>query len=105
MAKGRLCGVQFDTLFTDDLYMQISRNAIKMAMDLKAIFAARGIPLYIDSPTNQQFPIMTQKDLAPLEGKVLYEIWEHLPDRRLVTRFATSWATTAEQLEYLASLL
>ena len=105
LAKGRLCGVQFDTLFTDGLYMQISRNAIDKAMELKRIFEAKEIPFYIDSPTNQQFPIMTQKDLAPLEGKVLYEVWEHLPDGRLVTRFATSWATTSGQLEYLASLL
>ena len=105
LAKGRLLGLQFDALFTDGLYMQISRNAIQKAMALKQLFQSKGIPLYIDSPTNQQFPIMSQKDLAPLEGKVLYEIWERLPDGRFVTRFATSWATSEAQIEYLASLL
>jgi len=105
LAKGRLLGLQFDTLFTDGLYFEISRNAIEKAMELKQLFISKGIPLYIDSPTNQQFPIMTKEDLAPLEGKVLYEVWETLPDGRLVTRFATSWATSEEQIEYLVSLL
>ena len=105
LAKGRLLGLQFDTLFTDGLYFEISRNAIEKAMELKQLFISKGIPLYIDSPTNQQFPIMTKEDLAPLEGKVLYEVWETLPDGRLVTRFATSWATSEAQIEYLASLL
>ncbi len=105
LAKGRLLGLQFDTLFTDGLYFKISRNAIEKAMELKQLFLSKGIPLCINSPTNQQFPIMTKEDLAPLEGKVLYEVWETLPDGRLVTRFATSWATSEEQIEYLASLL
>lgn len=105
LAKGRLLGIQFDTLFSDGLYMDIARNAIERAGELKRIFVKRGIPFLIDSPTNQQFPIMTEKDLAPLKGKVLYEVWGRLKDGRLVTRFATSWATTAAQIEYLDSLL
>ena len=98
LAKGRLLGVQFDTLFTDDLYFRISRNAIDMAMRVKELFKGR---LYIDSPTNQQFPILTADELKSLDGKFLYEIWEKLPDGRFVTRFATSWATTEEQVALL----
>ena len=105
LAKGRLLGIQFDTLFTDDLYFRISRHAIDMAMQLKSMFVRKGIPLYIDSPTNQQFPILGSAQMAALEGKVLYEVWEYLPDGRCVTRFATSWATTQEQLDGLASIL
>ena len=105
LAKGRLQGIQFDTLFTDDLYFRISRNAVDRAMELKALFASRGIPMYIDSPTNQQFPILDQALMARLEGKVLYEVWGHLPDGRCITRFATSWATTPAQIAALAALL
>ena len=105
LAKGRLLGLQFDTLFTDDLFFRISHNAVERAMELKQVFLNKGIPLYIDSPTNQQFPIMKKEDLAALNGKVLYEIWGTLPDGRLVTRFATSWATEKSQIDYLASLL
>lgn len=102
LAKGRLLGIQFDTLFTDGLYLRISRQAIDMALRVKEIFKGK---LSIDSPTNQQFPVLTAKELEALEGKVLYEIWDKLPDGRFVTRFATSWATTAEQVDYLASLI
>lgn len=105
MAKGRLLGIQFDTLFTDDLYFRISRHAIEMAGRLKQLFAAKGIPFYIDSPTNQQFPILTQEQMQALEGKVLFEVWDTLPDGRCVTRFATSWATPPENIDVLESLL
>lgn len=105
LAKGRLLGIQFQTLFTDGLYMEISRHAIEMARRLKDIFASRGIPFYIDSPTNQQFPILTSEQMASLEGKALFEIWAKLPDGRYVTRFCTSWCTKGEQLDELEGLL
>ena len=105
MAKGRLCGVQFDTLFTDNLYLDIARNAIERAEELKEVFRKRGIPFLLDSPTNQQFPILTDAQMAGLEGKVLFEKWEKLPDGRTVTRFATSWATTPEQIRQLDAVL
>ena len=65
----------------------------------------KGYELFLDSPTNQQFIILTEEAAAALEGKVAYEVWDRLPDGRSVTRFATSWATTAEQLATLATLL
>ncbi|MBR5906009.1 MAG: hypothetical protein IKZ51_06090 [Bacteroidales bacterium] len=102
LAKGRLLGIQFDTLFTDDLYFKISRNAIGHAMRVKELFRGR---LYIDSPTNQQFPVLTEAEAEALKGKVEFEVWEKLPDGRLVTRFATSWATTKEQVDYLETLI
>ena len=105
LAKGRLLGLQFDTLFTDNLYMEISSHAIRMAMGLKSIFAGKGIPFYIDSPTNQQFPILTKEQIAALDGKIAFEIWERLPDGRCVTRFATSWATRPEALDALQQLI
>jgi len=105
LAKGRLLGVQFDTLFTDGLYMRISRHAIEMAMRLKQIFESRGIPFFIDSPTNQQFPILTAGQMQALSGEVAFEVWERLGDGRAVCRFAASWATTPQQLDILEALL
>ena len=105
LAKGRLLGIQFDTLFTDNLYMSISRHAIDLAMQLKAMFVRKGVPLFIDSPTNQQFPILSDAQLAALEGKVQYELWEYLPDGRCVVRFATSWATPQENVDALEALI
>ncbi|MBQ9547733.1 MAG: hypothetical protein IJV01_01065 [Bacteroidales bacterium] len=104
-AKGRLPGLQFDTLFTDGLYLRIAAHAIEQAGRLRAVFERKGIPFYIDSPTNQQFPILTDTQMGKLEGKVAFEIWERLPDGRCVTRFATSWATPPEHIDALAALL
>ncbi len=105
LAKGRLLGIQFDTLFTNNLYMNIARHAIVMAMELKNMFASKGFEFYIDSPTNQQFPILTQQQIDALEGLVAFEVWDKLPDGRFVTRFATSWATPIENIDVLAGLL
>ena len=105
MAKGRLLGIQFDTLFTDDLYFCISRHAIDMAMAVREVFQRRNIPFFIDSPTNQQFPILNNAQMEALKEKVKFEIWEPLSDGRIVTRFATSWATTKEQVRELNQII
>ena len=105
MAKGRLLGLQFDTLMTDGLYLSIAGHAIDMAMELKKLFTDKGIPLYIDSPTNQQFPVLTREQMAVFDGQVEYEVWQWLDDDRAVTRFATSWATPPDHIEALSSLM
>ena len=69
------------------------------------MFASKGFEFYIDSPTNQQFPILAKEQIDALEGKVLYEVWDTLPDGRYITRFATSWATPRENVELLAQML
>ena len=105
LAKGRLLGVQFDTLFTDDLYFRISRHAIDLAMKLKAAFLEKGYPLFADSPTNQQFPILTKAQEEKLRQYAAFETWEPLPDGRRAVRFVTSWATREEDLDALIAVL
>jgi len=105
LAKGRLTGVQFDVLFTDGLYMQIAKNAVALAMKMKKMFLDKGYSLHMDSPTNQQFIILDSERMRQLSEFVDYEIWEPLPDGRTVVRFATSWATTQEDLDYLEKVL
>ena len=105
LAKGRLNGVQFDTLFTDDLYFKISKHAIDMAEKLKKIFSDKGYKFYIDSPTNQQFFIVDNKKLEELQKHVRYGFWEKYDDTHTVVRFATSWATKEEDVEKLKDLL
>lgn len=105
LAKGRLLGIQFDTLFTDNLYFRISEGAVKRAMRLREIFAAKGCPFFNDSPTNQQFPILSQEQIILLKENVAFEVWEERPDHTFLTRFATSWATPDEHLEQLEAFL
>ena len=105
LAKGRLLGVQFDALFTDGLYFEIGRHAISLAMKLKAAFREKGYSLFADSPTNQQFPILTAEQLARLRQHAAFEIWAPLPDGRTAVRFVTSWATREEDVDALIALL
>ncbi len=105
LAKGRLLGVQFDALFTDDLYFRISRHAIDMADRLKDIFETAGIPLLLASPTNQQFPILENTFLERLKEHVAFSFWEKYDDTHTVVRFATSWSTTEEDMDALEEAL
>ena len=105
LAKGRLLGVQFDALFTDGLYFDLGRHAVDLAMKLKAAFVEKGYPLYLDSPTNQQFVILTLEQEARLKRSAAFERWETLPDGRAAVRFVTSWATTDAQVDALIALL
>ena len=105
LAKGRLLGVQFDALLRDDLYWRISRGAVELAMALKAAFVEKGYPLYADSPTNQQFVILTAVQKERLEKEAAFSVWAPLPDGRFAVRFVTSWATRPEDVEALRSLL
>ena len=101
LAKGRLIGVQFDALFTDDLYFRIGRYGIDAAERVRKIFAAAGVPMFIDSPTNQQFPILEDSKIEKLQETMAFSIWERYDETHSVVRFATSWSTTHEDLEAL----
>lgn len=105
LAKGRLLGVQFDALFTDDLYFRISRHAIDMAEKLKQLLTQKGYEFFLDSPTNQQFVVVDSEKLAQLQDKVVCSYWEKMDDGRHVIRLATAWSTTEEDLEKLSQLL
>ena len=104
-AKGRILGVQFDTLFTDDLYFRISRHAAEMAERLKALFLEKGYRLFLDSPTNQQFVILDNTRMEALRREVRFSFWQRLDEDHCVVRFAASWATTEESLAELERLL
>lgn len=105
LAKGRLLGVQFDALFTDDLYFRIGRHAIDMAEKMKEIFARHGLPMYIQSPTNQQFVILENGRMAELAKKIVFSFWEAADDGHTVVRFATGWSTTEDDLRALDEAL
>lgn len=105
LAKGRLCGVQFDALFTDELYKETGRNAIETAALLSEGLRKKGYTFYNSSPTNQLFLVMENSRLEELKNHVVYSFWEKADDTHTVIRFATSWATSREDVEKLLSLL
>lgn len=101
LAKGRLLGVQFATLFTDSLYFTIARHAIDEAMRIKAALQAKGIQFLIDSPTNQQFPIFTSEQAAALSEHFMLSLWQRIDDEHTAMRICTSWATKCENVDAL----
>ncbi len=105
LAKGRLLGVQFDTLFTDDLYFRISKHAIDMAERLKGILSDAGFPFLLESPTNQQFVVLDNATMERLKKDVGFGFWETVDEDHTAVRFATSWSTTEKELDKLQELL
>lgn len=105
MAKGRVLGVQFDTLFTNDLYFRIGERAVSLAMKIRDCLKEKGYDFAIESPTNQQFPILTAEKMEQLRPHVRFSVWEPTPDGRTVVRFATGPLTTEEEVEALCKLL
>ena len=104
LAKSRLAGIQFDALFTENLYFNIAGHAINMAMKMRKLFADAGIPLR-DSSTNQQFIELTNEQMKHILQDVLFETWEPLDADHTLCRFVTSWATTDRDLEALKNAL
>lgn len=101
LAKGRLLGIQFDVLFDNDLYFKICRNAVEYALKVKQAFEEKGIEFYGNSPTNQQFPVLTNTQLNHLRKKYMFEVWNKLNENDTVVRFCTSWATKKEDIDEL----
>ena len=99
-AKGRLLGLQFDTLFADGLYYRISRHAVTLAEKIRSAFLNKGIEFYYDSPTNQQFPILTKAQYDSLAKDFVFCDWGRKGDKYIV-RFCTSWATDESDVERL----
>lgn len=105
LAKGRLLGIQFDTLFTDGLYDSISLHAIEMADQLKEILHRHNIPFFLETDTNQQFVVMTNSQLEYLSKHLIYSTWEPVDAEHTAIRLCTSWATSTDRLDELDAIL
>ncbi len=105
LAKGRLLGIQFYTLFTDRLYLQIAGNAIAAAAILRMAFEEKQYRFFIDSPTNQLFIILDNNKMNELRENVKFDYWQKYDEEHTVVRFATSWATEMSDVEDLIALL
>lgn len=101
LAKGRLLGIQFDTLFTDNLYMEISSHAIALAEKLRAAFERKGYGFVAPNRTNQIFVVMPDAHLEKLKADFGFSYDHRADDTHSVVRFCTSWATREEQVEAL----
>ena len=105
LAKGRLLGIQFDTLFTDGLYLRIGKQAIKTANMMKEALLESGYKLAFDSPTNQVFVILDNNEFERMSKVVGLSFWERCGDNHTIVRLATSWATQEADIQALRKIL
>lgn len=105
LAKGRLLGIQFETLFTDHLYERMGKHAVRLALKLKEAFKSKGYKLQLDSPTNQQFVCLPNETINRLLQHATFELWGPRGEKETVVRFVTSWATREEDVDAFIRLL
>lgn len=105
LAKGRLLGIQFETLFTDHLYERMSKHAVRLALKLKEAFKSKGYKLQLDSPTNQQFVCLPNETIDRLLQHATFELWGPRGEKETMVRFVTSWATREEDVDAFIRLL
>lgn len=103
LAKGRLLGVQYEAFLEDGLFLDIGKQEVAQAMRLRQAFEAKGWPLFVNSPTNQQFPILPNGAMAALEQKYSFEVWEKVDEGHTAVRFCTSWSTADGDVDALIS--
>ena len=105
LAKGRLLGIQFLTLFEDGLYFQLSKHAVAQAMRIRDAFRNCGYGFLVDSPSNQQFPVVDNATLERLSEDFLFSFWQKIDEDHSAVRFCTSWATRPEAVDALVAAL
>lgn len=101
LAKGRLLGVQFEAFLEGGLFLEIGRKEAAQAMRLREAFLSKGFPLFVDSATNQQFPILPDGAVEALERDYSFEVWEKVDEGRTAVRFCTSWSTSDRDVDAL----
>ena len=101
LAKGRLLGVQFEAFLKGGLFLEIGRQEAAQAMRLREAFLAKGFGLFVDSPTNQQFPILPDRAVEALGKKYSFEVWARVDEGHTAVRFCTSWSTTDQDVSAL----
>ena len=105
LAKGRLLGVQFEAFLKDGLFLEIGRKEVAQAMRLRDAFQAKGWPLFVDSASNQQFPILPNGAVSALERSYSFEVWAKVDPEHTAVRFCTSWSTTDEDVQALIAAI
>jgi len=105
LSKGRLLGVQFDALFTDDLYMNIGKPAIEAAISIKEKLSEKGVEMPIYSPTNQVFFVVDNKTLEVIGQRVEYSFMEKYGEGKSLVRFCSSWYSDEEKTKKLLEVI
>ncbi|HCW24338.1 MAG TPA: low specificity L-threonine aldolase, partial [Lachnospiraceae bacterium] len=101
LAKGWLMGLQFETLLKDGTYLAIAKQADEYALRLQDVFKKKSIPLYVESPTNQQFVLLTDDQMDALKDRFVFEVEGKADESHTLVRFCTSWSTKESEMDAL----
>jgi len=99
LAKARIIGVQFKALLEDNTWLNNAKNANVMAQSLKYIFKQFGIKMYMESDTNQIFPILENALVEKIQKKYKVIRWGPYDDKNTIVRFVCSWATKKNNIQ------
>lgn len=105
LAKGRLLGVQYETMFEDGLYLECGRHGVDEARRIRGALLARGLDLAFDSPTNQLFVLLTPAQRDQLQRDFAVGCWDTTGGERDAYRLCTSWATKPEAVDELLAAI
>ena len=105
LAKGRLLGIQFETLMNEGLYFKLARHADRLADDVRAAFQRKRIPFLVENTTNQVFPVLANDVLPRLEEAFGFERWQVVDENHTAVRFCTSWATPQSAVDELEAFI
>ncbi len=105
MAKGFVTGIQFEALFTDNLYFELGTHANEMAEKIAAVLKECGYSFFAPAGTNQLFPIFTNEEVEKLEKEFIFSVQKKMDESHSAIRFVTSWATTPKSVEALCEFL
>lgn len=101
LAKGRLLGIQFETLFENNLYFDIAKHGMDMAEKIKDKLSSFGVEFTVESPTNQLFVALPTETIEKLSHKYVFEPMGKKDENHSVIRICTSWATKDENVNML----
>lgn len=105
LAKGRVVSLQFNEMFTDDLYKELGENAIDKATKIVKALEEKNYQLYVKPSSNQIFVVLENKKVEELAKEVKFLRYKEYDENHTVIRLVTSWATTEEETQKLIEIL
>lgn len=105
LAKGRFLGIQFKELLKDDLYVNLGHHSNKMAYKLRDGMKKAGYKFFVETDTNQIFPIISNEKLKEIGNKFEYTFWQKYDENNTVIRLVTSWATDEKMVDEFLKII
>lgn len=105
LAKGKLLGIQFLTLFEEQLFFELAQRANMLNQKLAQEFTRKNYKFLVEPQSNQLFPILPNHKIAELEKDFEFYRWKKINPKHSAIRLVTSWATDESQVDRFLELI